>query len=153
MITFHGQPVLLFLPDDGDRRRHPIMAALSAGLGSRYGSSGFAASVLFLAALSISLIFLFAVQRGMPDYPNRAVPIHFYLGGIFVAFYVPSITWVAPRFDVGNAVAFVLLGQIGSMAAKDQFGLMGAPEIALTATRVLRLALVTIGVLLAVRRG
>jgi transporter family-2 protein len=131
----------------------PIMAALSAGLGSRYGSSGFAASVLFLVALSISLIFLFAVQGGMPGTPNAAVPIRFYLGGIFVAFYVLSITWVAPRFGVGNAVAFVLLGQIASMAAIDQFGLMGAPLIALTVRRVLGLALMTIGVFLAVRRS
>lgn len=131
----------------------PIMAALSAGLGSRYGSSGFAASVLFLVALVISLIFLFAVQGGLPDAPKTAVPIHFYLGGIFVAFYVLSITWVAPRFGVGNAVAFVLLGQIASMAAIDQFGLMGAPVIALNVRRVLGLALMTIGVFLAVRRS
>jgi len=57
----------------------PIMAALSAGLGSRYGSSGFAASVLFLVALLISLTFLFAVQGGMPDAPKTAVPSHLYL--------------------------------------------------------------------------
>ena len=131
----------------------PIMAALSAGLGSRYGSSGFAASVLFFVALSISLIFLFAAQGGMPAAPKTAVPIQFYFGGIFVAFYVLSVTWVAPRFGVGNAVAFVLLGQIASMAAIDQFGLMGAPVIALTPKRVVGLALMTIGVLLAVRRN
>jgi bacterial/archaeal transporter family-2 protein len=131
----------------------PIMAALSAGLGSRYGSTAFAACVLFFVALSISLLFLFAVQGGLPQLPKTPVPAHFYLGGIFVAFYVLSITWVAPKFGVGNAVAFVLLGQIVSMAAIDQFGLMGAPVITLSPKRVAGLALMIAGVFLAVRRS
>jgi len=38
------------------------------------------------------------------------------------------------------------------MSAIDQFGLMGAPVIALTSKRALGLALMTIGVFLAVRR-
>jgi bacterial/archaeal transporter family-2 protein len=130
----------------------PIMAALSAGLGSRYGSSAFAACVLFLVAFTISAVFLFGLQGGLPAAPKSAVPAHFYFGGVFVAFYVLSITWVAPKFGVGNAVAFVLLGQIISMAAIDQLGLLGAPVIALTPKRVIGLAMMTVGVFLAVRR-
>lgn len=131
----------------------PIMAALSAGLGSRYGSTAFAACVLFFVALTVSVVFLFAVEGGIPSIPKTAVPTHFYFGGIFVAFYVLSVTWVAPKFGVGNAVAFVLLGQIVSMAAIDQFGLLGAPVIGLTPKRVVGLALMTAGVFLAVRRS
>lgn len=131
----------------------PIMAALSAGLGSRYGSSGFAASILFLVALTISLVFLFAVQGGVSTLPKVPTPFYFYLGGVFVAFYVLSITWVAPRFGVGNAVAFVLLGQIISMALIDQIGLLGAPVYPLTLQRCAGLALMTIGVFMAVRRN
>jgi bacterial/archaeal transporter family-2 protein len=130
----------------------PIMAALSAGLGSRYGSTAFAASVLFLVALLISVTF-FAAQGGPGALPPRApTPFHFYLGGVFVAFYVLSVTWVAPRFGVGNAVAFVLLGQILSMATIDQFGLMGAPVHPISPQRALGLGLMAIGVFLAVRR-
>jgi len=104
----------------------PVMAALSATLGTKYGSPAFAASVLFLVALSISLAFLFAVL---------------------------SVTWVAPRFGVGNAIAFVLLGQLISMAVIDQFGLMGAPTHAITFQRLTGLILMSVGVFLAVRRG
>jgi transporter family-2 protein len=43
-----------------------------------------------------------------------------------VAFYVLSITWIAPTFGVGNAVFFVLLGQLVSAAMIDHFGLFGA---------------------------
>jgi len=132
----------------------PVMAALSATLGTRYGSPAFAASVLFLVALSISVAFLFTVEGGMVrPFPKISLPFYFYLGGAFVAFYVLSVTWVAPQFGVGNAVAFVLLGQLVSMAAIDQFGLLGAPIHAITFQRSMGLILMSVGVFLAVRRG
>ncbi len=131
----------------------PVMAALSAGLGARYASPAFAASVLFFVALSISVAFLFAVEGGLRPFPKAPVPFYFYMGGVLVAFYVLSVTWVAPQFGIGNAVAFVLLGQIISMAAIDQFGLLGAPTTALTAQRLVGLILMSVGVFLAVRRG
>ncbi len=131
----------------------PVMAALSARLGTAYGSPSFAASVLFLVALSISVTFFFATSNDLKLTPKISVPFYFYLGGVFVAFYVLSITWVAPKFGIGNAVAFVLLGQIISMAAIDQFGLLGAPIRALNAQRLAGLVLMSVGVFLAVRRG
>ncbi|HEX5056573.1 MAG TPA: DMT family transporter [Gammaproteobacteria bacterium] len=131
----------------------PVMAALSATLGAKYGSPAFAAAVLFLVALSISVAFLFAVEGGLKPLPKTPLPFYFYLGGFFVAFYVLSVTWVAPQFGVGNAVAFVLLGQLISMAAIDQFGLLGAQTHAINLQRFSGLILMTIGVFLAVRRG
>ena len=131
----------------------PVMAALSAALGTKYGSPAFAASVLFLVALSVSVTFVFAVEGGMRPFPRTSVPFYFYLGGVFVAFYVLSVTWVAPQFGVGNAVAFVLLGQLISMAAIDQFGLLGAPTHTITLQRSIGLMLMSAGVFLAVRRG
>lgn len=131
----------------------PVMATLSAAVGTRYGSPALAASVLFFVALSISVAFLFAVEGGPKPMPKASLPFYFYLGGVFVAFYVLSITWVAPRFGIGNAVAFVLLGQIISMAAIDKFGLLGAPVHAITMQRSIGLMLMSIGVFLAVRRG
>jgi transporter family-2 protein len=131
----------------------PVMAALNGTLGVRYKSSAFAASILFLVALSISLAFLFTVEGGLKPFPKTSLPFYFYLGGVFVAFYVLSITWVTPRFGVGNAVAFVLLGQLVSMAVIDQFGFLGAPVHALTPQRLAGLVLMMAGVFLAVRRG
>lgn len=131
----------------------PVMAALSAAVGSRYGSPAFAASVLFLVALCISLAFLFTVEGGLKPFPKSSLPFYFYLGGAFVAFYVLSITWVAPQFGVGNAVAFVLLGQLLSMATIDHFGLLGAATHAITLQRTIGLIVMAAGVFLAVRRG
>ena len=131
----------------------PVMAALSATLGTRYGSPAFAACVLFLVALSISVVFLFTVEGGLKPFPKTSLPFYFYLGGVFVAFYVLSITRVAPHFGIGNAVAFVLLGQIVSMAVIDHFGLLGAVTHAVTLQRCIGLVCMSVGVFLAVRRG
>ena len=131
----------------------PVMAALSGTLGTKYRSPAFAASILFLVALFISVAFLFVVEGGLKPFPKTSLPFYFYLGGVFVAVYVLSVTWVAPKFGVGNAVAFVLLGQLISMAAIDQFGLLGAPTQAITFQRLIGLVLMSVGVFLAVRRG
>jgi len=132
----------------------PIMAALSAGLGSRYGSASFAACVLFAVALLISAVYFFGLQGGMGSITKApATPFYFYFGGAFVAFYVLSVTWVAPKFGVGNAISFVLLGQLISMALIDQFGLMGAQIHPITLQRSAGLVLMAAGVFMAVRRA
>ena len=64
------------------------------------------------------------VERALLAAPEQ--PKHLFLAGLLVAFYVLSITWVAPRFGLGNAIMCVLLGQLISAAVIDQFGLMGA---------------------------
>lgn len=47
-------------------------------------------------------------------------------GGLIVAFYVLSVTLLAPRFGIGNAILFVMVAQIFTSAAIDHFGLFGA---------------------------
>jgi len=86
-------------------------------------------------------------------FSKTALPFYYYLGGSLIAFYVLSITWVAPQWGIGNAVAFVLLGQLISMASIDHFGLLGAPMHAITPQRTFGLILMAIGVFFAVRRG
>ena len=78
----------------------------------------------------------------------RAVtaPKHLFLGGLFVAFYVLSITYVAPSFGIGNAVFFVLLGQLGSAALIDHFGLFGARVNPFSLTRAGGIGLMALGV-------
>lgn len=130
----------------------PIMAALNAGLGAKLQSPALAATILFLVGLIGSTIFLLAFE-GVPNSRlNKEIPIYFYLGGLFVLFYVLSISWVAPRFGIGNAISFVLLGQLLAMITVDQFGLMGAQQTSLTWQRIIGLVFMSIGVFLVVRK-
>ena len=88
----------------------PVMAALNGGLGVRLGNPIQAAALLFAFAFCVSLVAL--VVQPNPIATNlQVIPIQFYLGGLFVAFYVLSVTFIAPKLGVGNAIVLVLLGQ------------------------------------------
>ena len=128
----------------------PVLAALNAQLGTRLGSPALAASVLFVVAFACAaLVTLATGARALPAALSQ--PPHLYLAGTLVAFYVLSITYVAPTFGVGNAVFFVLLGQIASAALIDHFGLMGARTSPITSRRAAGIALMVVGVMLARR--
>lgn len=123
----------------------PILAALNAALGTRLGSPVAAAAILFVVALISTLIVL---SFGQPKAVMGAIgaPKHLFLAGCLVAFYVLTITAVAPKFGVGNAVFFVLLGQLISAAAIDHFGLFGAQVSHLSITRMFGIAIMATGV-------
>jgi len=123
----------------------PTLAALNAALGRIMGSPAAAGAILFAVALTVAAV---ATLVTGPQALAKAAeaPKHLFLGGVLVAFYVLSITYIAPSFGVGNAVFFVLIGQLISAAAIDQFGLFGAQISPLTLTRAGGIALMGIGV-------
>lgn len=129
----------------------PIFAALNGELDFKFQSPAFAATISLLVGTVASLSFLFisgGVSRHVPESP---VLIYYYLGGLFVVLYILGITWVAPKFGVGNAVASVLLGQLISMAIIDHFGLLSALQHPISIQRFTGLVLIAVGVFLPVR--
>jgi transporter family-2 protein len=128
----------------------PLLAALNARLGANIGAPATAAVVLFTVALSSAVVaMLLTGTKGVGALGGQ--PKHLFLAGLLVAFYVISITYVAPVFGVGNAVFFVLLGQLLSAAVIDHFGLFGARPAPLEITRGLGIALMAAGVFLTQR--
>ncbi|MHC0053890.1 DMT family transporter [Actibacterium sp. D379-3] len=128
----------------------PVLAALNAQLGTRLGSPVAAAVCLFAVALTTATIAVLISGPGALSHAPDA-PAHLFAAGVLIAFYVLSITWIAPRFGVGNAVFFVLLGQLISAALIDHFGLMGALPQPLNPTRAAGIALMALGVFVAQR--
>lgn len=129
----------------------PVLAALNARLGARIGSPAAAATILFAVAFFGAVIVMVATRgtAALASAPDQ--PKHLFLAGLLVAFYVLSITWVAPRFGLGNAIMWVLLGQLVSAAVIDRWGLMGAMVREITPLRGAGLALMVAGVVLAQR--
>lgn len=123
----------------------PILAALNAALGGRIGSP-VAASVVLFAIAFLSAAAVYATGLFKPTGSLLAAPKHLFLAGVLIAFYVLSITFIAPKFGVGNAVFFVLLGQLISAAMIDHFGLFGAQINLLSMTRAGGILLMTVGV-------
>lgn len=123
----------------------PLLAALNARLGANIGSPAAAATVLFIVAfVTAALTMIITGPEALRAIP--AQPKHLFLAGILVAFYVLSITYVAPTFGIGNAIFFVLLGQLVSAAAIDHFGLFGAQLTPVTGLRLTGVAVMTLGV-------
>ena len=123
----------------------PILAALNAALGRHIGSPAVAATVLFAVAFGVAAVVAVLTAPGAASKLGLA-PKHLFLGGVLVAFYVLSITWIAPIIGVGNAVFFVLLGQLIAAAAIDHFGLFSAQVSPLSLTRAAGIALMATGV-------
>ena len=126
----------------------PLLAALNAQLGNRIGSPPAAATVLFVVAFCAALITTVVTTGLAPMTELGQQPKYLFLAGLFVAFYVLSITWVAPRFGIGNAIFCVLLGQLISAALIDNFGLVGAIAKPVSLARASGLGLMALGVFL-----
>lgn len=127
----------------------PIMAALNATLGARIGPPA-AAAILFAVGFICAMIMV--VVTGGTDWSKLSTtPLFLFGGGLLVAFYILSITTLAPRMGVATAVLFVLLGQLVTAALIDQFGLFGAPKIPLTPTRIFGFGLMVVSILMAKR--
>lgn len=141
-----GNYLIMFLAGIGI----PLLAALNAALGRHIGSPAAAATVLFIVAFGVAVIV--TLMTGIEGFGKLAsAPKHLFAAGLFVAFYVLSVTWIAPKIGVGNAIFLVLLGQMVSAAVIDHFGLFGAQVRPLNLLRAGGLALMVLGLTLAQR--
>ena len=126
----------------------PVTAALNAGLGTHIQSPVAASVILFAVGLAMTALVLAFVGLPARGVFSGLSP-WYYLAAFGVVFYVLSVTWSAPRIGVGNAIFFVLLGQLIAAATIDHFGLFGAAKTAITLQRAIGLAVMAFGVYLA----
>ena len=81
----------------------------------------------------------------------RSVPWYVLGAGLFGLVVIGAISFMIPRVGVAAAVISIVAGQLLVSAALDHFGLLGAAERALDASRLLGLGVVLFGVWLTVR--
>lgn len=128
----------------------PILAALNSQLGARIGSAPAAGAIGVGVAFFATV--LFALASGLPRNAEWAsVPPQYYLGGLFMAFYIVSVTWIAPKFGVGNAIFCVLVGQMIAATMIDQFGLFGSPKTGIGWVRISGILLMMAGLYLSTK--
>jgi transporter family-2 protein len=126
----------------------PVTAALNAGLGQHIASPVAASAILFAVGLVMTALVLAFVGLPSSGVFSGLSP-WYYAAALGVVCYVLSITWSAPRIGVGNAIFFVLLGQLIAAALIDHFGLFGAAKASLTLQRSIGLVVMAAGVYLA----
>jgi bacterial/archaeal transporter family-2 protein len=129
----------------------PLLAALNANLGQRIGSPVAAGVVLFAAAFATGMVVLLITGQHVALARVPGQPPILFFAGCLMAFYVLSITFVAPRFGLANAILFVLLGQLVSAAVIDATGLMGLSARPVSLTRIAGLLVMAVGVFLSQR--
>ncbi len=129
----------------------PITAALSGAVGRTLGSPVVAAGLTVAGAFLVILAYglLTGSTAGLGWRELAKLPAVQWLAGLGIAFYLLSITYVGPRFGVGNAIVLVVAAQIASSAAIDHFGLFGAPHKPIDALRALGLFVMVVGVVIA----
>jgi transporter family-2 protein len=126
----------------------PIFAAFNSGLSKQLGGPFAATAVTFGVGLIIALALVAltgAPQRSAFTFETPYI----WFGAVFMLFYATSVAYAAPRIGLGNAIFFVLLGQIVAAAAIDHFGWLGAIQSALTPKRMLGIAVMAVGLYLA----
>ena len=128
----------------------PITAALSGVMGRTLGNPSLAALITMTGAFALVLAYTLATGNASFSFDAlRRLPALQLVAGFGIAFYITSITYVAPRFGVGNAIMFVLVGQLISSALIDNFGLFGAPHKPVDALRLVGIAVMVAGVVIA----
>jgi transporter family-2 protein len=130
----------------------PVLAALNGQLGARLGAPVAAGFVLFAVGFAAACVLLLLSGQAGALSSLSVQPKHLFLAGLLMAFYAFSITFVAPRFGIGNAIFCVLLGQMIAATVIDQFGLFGASVQTVSLTRAAGLAAMVAGIVL-IQRG
>jgi transporter family-2 protein len=119
-------------------------------MGRALGNPSAAALIVVTGAFAMVLAYTLASGSATFSLTTlQQIPALQWVAGFGIAFYLLSITWLAPRFGVGNAVMFVLVGQITTSATIDQFGLFGAPQKAIDLLRAVGIAIMIAGVVIA----
>lgn len=126
----------------------PIMAAINGNLGVRLASPVLASVILMFLGFLLSAIYMLFSQ-GLPSFPADTPPLWTFTGGFFVVFYVLSVTAIAPVIGLGNAIFLVLLGQIVATSVIDHFGLFGAIQSQITRQKLIGIAFMVVGIVLA----
>lgn len=128
----------------------PVMAVINGRLGRSLGEPLQAPVILFAVGLLTALLVSLLLTGGLPSLAalRTTAPVNF-AGGMIVAFYVISITLLAPRFGVGNAILFAVSAQIFTSAAIDHFGLFGAASRPVSVLRMVGLVVMVAGLALA----
>ena len=127
----------------------PLMGIINAGLARNVGGPIPATVVLFATGLLAAIALALVTSSRVPALSTLArLPPAQYAGGLIVGFYVVSITFLAPRFGIGNAILFAVTAQLLTAALIDHFALAGAALRPLTAVRAIGLVVVVAGVVL-----
>jgi transporter family-2 protein len=125
----------------------PAMMIFNAHLAKSVGSAQLAFPIPLFVGFLTAMVFYAVTRPPLPTWETMTtISPHCYFGGFMVAFYMLSVTYLAPRFGVGNTVMFIVLAQLCVSTAVDTWGLFGATVRQLSPMRMIGLLVIVAGV-------
>lgn len=103
----------------------PLIGVLNSGMAQKVGNPLGATAVMFGVAFLVALGLSLPLYGAIGYTRIGSAPLSSYAAGLLIGFYALSATIIIPRFGAGNFVAFILVAQLATAAAIDQFGLFG----------------------------
>jgi transporter family-2 protein len=129
-----------------------MQVAVMGKFGERVGAFEALAFATVVSAL-LAVAALLVVRRGAGRVGEVwSAPPWLWLGGLFGAFVVFTITVVTPRLGAAATIGLLIAGQLAMGAVIDRLGLFGLEQIPLSWPRLLGIALLAAGAALSLHR-
>ena len=124
----------------------PLIGVLNSGVARSVGNPFAATAIMFAIAAMVALAFTLPIY----GYPTVAqlgsAPLVSYGAGLLIGFYGLSATIIIPRFGAASFIAFILVAQLLTSAAIDQFGLFGMGKRPIDLAKAVGLIVIVAGI-------
>lgn len=126
----------------------PLIGILNSGIARSVGNPFAPTAIMF----SIAMIVAFGITLPLYGLPTvsqlgSAPPVG-YAAGLLIGFYALSATIIIPRFGAASFVSYILIAQLVTSAAVDQFGLLGMVKRPVDMTKLIGLAVIVAGIII-----
>ncbi|WP_420995566.1 DMT family transporter [Cupriavidus sp. 30B13] len=123
-----------------------VNSRLAAGLGGNTVAAGFLSFLVGTVALAAIAVGKGGLASAVASLPGQ--PAWRFTGGLLGAAAIFCTVLLAPRIGIANMLALVIMGQLFTSLAIDQFGIAGMAVRPLTGVKVAGAAVILGGVLL-----
>ena len=124
----------------------PLIGVLNSGVARSVGNPYAATAIMFAIAALVAL----GLALSLHGHPTMAqlgsAPPISYGAGLLIGFYGLSATIIIPRLGAASFIAFILVAQLVTSAAVDQFGLFGMARRPIDITRMVGLIVIVAGI-------
>ena len=124
----------------------PLIGVLNSGVARSVGNPYAATAIMFAIAALVAL----GLALPLYGHPSMAqlgsAPPISYGAGLLIGFYGLSATIIIPRLGAASFIAFILVAQLLTSAAVDQFGLFGMIKRPIDITRMVGLMVIVAGI-------
>jgi len=129
-----------------------LQAPINSHLGQSVGT--FQAAFVSFAIGTVALLFIAAVAKGgLGGVRHATEPPWYYLtGGLLGVAYVSTVLVTVRTLGAGGVTAATIAGQLTLAVIIDQLGILHVAQRSITASRVVGIALLAVGVFLIVRK-